>query len=160
MDLSYNRTPGKGWKAVRRKEAGRKQRWFRNRGWKGCVEETGKENEAELLFSGVPFMAQQKYIRLVSMRMQFRSLASLSGWGIRCCELWCRLQTWLRSHCGCGCGVGRQHSSDWTPNLRTSIGYRCGPKKQKKKKKNYPFPSPSSSPPHVKQMVVHTVRPN
>ena len=36
--------------------------------------------------------------RLVSMRMQVRSLASLSGLRIwHCCEQWCRLQTWLRS---------------------------------------------------------------
>ena len=36
--------------------------------------------------------------RLVSMRMQVRSLASLSGLRIwRCHDLWCRLQTLLRS---------------------------------------------------------------
>ena len=48
--------------------------------------------------SGVPIMAQRKQIWLASMRTQFRSLASLSGLRIqRCCELWCRLQTQLRS---------------------------------------------------------------
>ena len=46
----------------------------------------------------VPVVAQQTLIQLVSMRMQVRSLASLSGSGIqRCCEPWCRSQTQLRS---------------------------------------------------------------
>ena len=40
---------------------------------------------------GVPIVAQQKWIRLVSMRMQVGSLASLSRLGIWHC-------------CGCGCG--------------------------------------------------------
>ena len=41
----------------------------------------------------IPIMVQ-----LGSMRMQFRSLASLSGLRILCCrELWCRLQIRLRS---------------------------------------------------------------
>ena len=42
---------------------------------------------------GVPTVAQQKRTQLVSMRMQVRSLASISGLGIHhCCELWCRSQ--------------------------------------------------------------------
>ena len=46
----------------------------------------------------VPIVAQQKRIRLVSMRMQVRSLALLSGLRIRRCrELWCRSQMWLGS---------------------------------------------------------------
>ena len=37
-------------------------------------------------------------IRLLSMRMQVRSLASLSELRIwHCCEQWCRSQTWLGS---------------------------------------------------------------
>ena len=37
--------------------------------------------------------------KLVSMRMRFWSLASLSGWRIWCCqELWCRSQKWPTSH--------------------------------------------------------------
>ena len=41
--------------------------------------------------SGVPVVAQQKRIRLGSMRMLIRSLVSLSGLRIQCCrELWCR----------------------------------------------------------------------
>ena len=47
---------------------------------------------------GVPIMAQQKQIPLGTMRLQVRSLASLSGLRIRRChELWCRSQTQLRS---------------------------------------------------------------
>ena len=45
---------------------------------------------------GVPIMAQQKWIWLVSMSIQVQSLASLSGLRIRHCrELWCRSQMWL-----------------------------------------------------------------
>ena len=44
-------------------------------------------------------MVQWKRIRLVSMRMQIHPWPLLSGLGIQCCcELWCRLQTWLRPH--------------------------------------------------------------
>ena len=44
-------------------------------------------------------MAQRKRIQLVSVRMRVPSLALLSRLSIRrCCELWHRLQTWLRSH--------------------------------------------------------------
>ena len=43
-------------------------------------------------------MAQGKQTQLVSMRMQVRSLASLSGLGIRHFhELWCRSQMQLGS---------------------------------------------------------------
>ena len=43
-------------------------------------------------------MAQRKRIRLGAMKLQVRSLASIIGLSIRRCrELWCRLQTWLRS---------------------------------------------------------------
>ena len=41
--------------------------------------------------AGVPVVAQWKWIRLVSVRMQVRSLTSLSGLRISCsCKLWCR----------------------------------------------------------------------
>ena len=44
-------------------------------------------------------MAQRKQIRLVSMRMWVRSLASLSGLETRRCRmLWCRSQMRLTSH--------------------------------------------------------------
>ena len=43
-------------------------------------------------------MAQWKRIPLGTMRLRVQSLASLSGLKIKHChELWCRLQTWLRS---------------------------------------------------------------
>ena len=46
----------------------------------------------------VPIVAQQIRIRLVSMRMQVRSLALLSGLRIQHChELWCGSQMWLGS---------------------------------------------------------------
>ena len=49
-------------------------------------------------WTGVPIVAQQKWIWLVSMRMQVQSLASPSGLRIQPChELWCGSQTWLRS---------------------------------------------------------------
>ena len=45
-------------------------------------------------------MAQQKRIRLGTMKLRVRSLASVTGLRIRRChDLWCRSQTWL------GCGV-------------------------------------------------------
>ena len=79
-------------------------------------------------------MAQQEQIWLVSMRMQVRSLASLSGLGIqRCSELWCKLQMQLRS-----CVAVVQASScsfPSAPSLGTSIYCTCGPKKKKKKSK-------------------------
>ena len=46
----------------------------------------------------VPIVVQWKQIWLESVRMWVQSLSSLSGLGIwHCRELWCRLQTWLRS---------------------------------------------------------------
>ena len=46
----------------------------------------------------VPIVAQQKWIKLASMRLRVRSLTLLSGLKIwRCCELWCRSQMWLGS---------------------------------------------------------------
>ena len=47
---------------------------------------------------GVPVVAQQKQIRLGTIRWQVRFLASLSGLRIRHCrELWCGSHMWLRS---------------------------------------------------------------
>ena len=47
---------------------------------------------------GVPIVAQQKQIRLGTMKLWVRSLASLSGLRSRHCrELWCRSQTQLGS---------------------------------------------------------------
>ena len=48
--------------------------------------------------SGVPIVAQQKQIRLGTMRLRVQPLASLSVLRIRCChELWYRSQTRLGS---------------------------------------------------------------
>ena len=86
-------------------------------------------------------MAQWKRVWLVSMRMQVRSLASLSRSGIwRCCDLWCRSQIqlgldpallWLQRRQAWF--IGRHDS---TPSLGTPTCHRCGPKKQKKQKTN------------------------
>ena len=84
----------------------------------------------------VPVMAQWNRILLVSIRMQVRSLALLSWLRIQhCCELWCRLQMWLR--CGIAVAVAQAGScsSDSTPSLETSICCRYSAKKQKKEKK-------------------------
>ena len=81
-------------------------------------------------------MAQQKWIRLWIMRFQVQSLASLSGLRIRCCpELWCRLQTRLRS--GVTVALGRPAATalighlDWEPPYATGAAL----KRQKDKKK-------------------------
>ena len=95
------------------------------------------------LISGVSFVAQQKWIWLESMRMWVRSLASTSGLRIQCCcELLCRLQMRLRSHCCSGCRQEGSCSSDLAPTLGTSICQVCTPKKKKKKKKQ-PKPEPT-----------------
>ena len=69
--------------------------------------------------------------------MQVCSLASISGLRIwHCHELWCRLQTWLRS---CAAVAGAQAgscSSDLTPSLGISICCQCGPEKQQQQQKN------------------------
>ena len=54
--------------------------------------------KVKIILKRVPIVAQQLQTRLVSMRVQVPSLASLSGLRIQPCrELWCRSQTWLRS---------------------------------------------------------------
>ena len=80
----------------------------------------------------VPVATQQKRIRVVSMRMQVRSLASLSGSGIRHChKLWCRSQTQLGSRVVVTVVQAASCSSYLTPSLGTSICHRYSPKKQK-----------------------------
>ena len=57
---------------------------------------------------GVPIVAQQKQIRLGTMKLQVQSLASLSGLRIWYCrELWCRSRMRLRSGVAV-CGVDQQ----------------------------------------------------
>ena len=54
---------------------------------------------------------------------------------VGCChELWCRLQTWLRSHVAMAVAEASSYSSAWTPSLGTSIYHGCSPKKKKKKR--------------------------
>ena len=72
---------------------------------------------------GVPIMMQRKQIWLGAMRLQVRSLASLSKLRIQhCCELWCKSQTWLRSVVA----QVSSYSSNSTPSLGTSICHGCG----------------------------------
>ena len=74
-------------------------------------------------------------MNLASMRTQVWSLALLSGLSIRHCrELWCRLQTWLRSGITVAVVQAGSYSSDSTPSLGTSICHGCGPKKERKEK--------------------------
>ena len=62
------------------------------------MDHDAKEYLKEYMHIGVPIVVQWKRIQLGTMRLQVQSLASLSGLRIRCCrELWCRLQTRLRS---------------------------------------------------------------
>ena len=76
---------------------------------------------------GVPIVAQQKWIWLVSWRMRVWSLASLSGSGIQHChELWYKLQMWLRSWGVIAVALIQALA-------RTSTCHRCGPKKKEKK---------------------------
>ena len=86
------------------------------------------------IFKGVPGVVQQKLILPVFMRMQVRSLASLSGSRIqRCHDLWCRSQTWLGSHFAVAVVEAGSCSSILTPSLGTSICHTCSPKKPKKR---------------------------
>ena len=85
---------------------------------------------------GVHIMTQRKQIRLGTMSLWVRSLALLSRLKIwRCRELWCRLQTWLRSGVTVAVVQTSSYSSDWTPSLGTSMCHGCCPKEQKKRKK-------------------------
>ena len=89
-----------------------------------------EQNQAK----GVPVAAQQKRIRLVSMRMQVQSLASLSGLRIwHCHKLWCRSQTWLRYCVAVAMVYDSTCSSYLTPSLGTSICCGYSPQKQKQK---------------------------
>ena len=79
---------------------------------------------------GVPVMMQWKRIRLGTMKLWVRSLASLSGLRIpHCCDLWCRLQLWLGS--GMAVAVAGSCSSDLTPSLGTP--YAAGASLKSKK---------------------------
>ena len=72
-----------------------------------------KKEKRKSINTGVPTMAQRKWIRLGTMRLQDRSLASISGLRIqRYGELWCRSQDAAWIWCCCGCGV------DWQLQLQ------------------------------------------
>ena len=78
-------------------------------------------------------VAQRKRIRLVSIRMWVRSLASLTGWVIgRCRELWCRLQMRLGSCIAVTVAQVGGYSSDQTPSLGTSTCHGSSSEKGKK----------------------------
>ena len=68
------------------------------------------------------------------MRLQVRSLASLSGLRIWYCrELWCSSQMWLGSDVAVTMAQVSSCSSDLPSSLGTSICHGCGPKNEKKK---------------------------
>ena len=78
----------------------------------------------------------QLLTKLTRIHEDAGSIPGLSGLRIlRCCELWCRSQMWLRSSVAVAVAQASSCSSDLTPSLGTSIWCRFGPKKQKKKEK-------------------------
>ena len=84
---------------------------------------------------GAPVVAQRKWIRLGTVRLQVPSLASLRGLRIRCCwELWCRSQTGLGSRFALSMVTAGSGIPHWPPPLGTSISRKCTPEKKKKKK--------------------------
>ena len=108
----------------------------------------GWQSEDQLLNNRVVILATSPFIKVrltrefplwlrglrtqpVSMRIQVRSLASLSGLGIqRCHELQCRSQKWLGSCVAVA--VAGSCSSNLTPSLGTPICCKCGLKAKKK----------------------------
>ena len=88
-------------------------------------------SEFKWMPQGIPILAQRQPIRVVSLKMRVRPLASLSGSGIQCCpELWCRSQTQLRS-----CDAVLAAAAPIQP-LAWELSYAItGSLKRKKKKK-------------------------
>ena len=88
--------------------------------------------------TGVPVMAQQKRIWLVTMRTQVWSLASVSGLRIpHCHELWCSSQmrfgsgvavAWLRP-----VATALIQSIAWEPPYATSVALKRQKEKEKRK---------------------------
>ena len=85
--------------------------------------------------SRVPIMAQQKQIRLGTIRLQVRSLALLSGLRIQHCRELCRSHTQLRPGVAMSAVQASSCSSNLTPSLGNSICHRCHSKKKKYKNK-------------------------
>jgi len=88
-------------------------------------------------------VAQQKRIRLGTMRLWVRSLALLRGLRIQCChELWYRSQMWLRSCVAMAvcrlAAVALIRPLAWEPPCAASVAL----KSKKKKVKNYCFRVP------------------
>ena len=82
-------------------------------------------------FLGVPLVVQEKWIRLVFIRMPVQSLASLTGLRIlHCLELWCSSQTWP-ALMWLWCRLAAV-ALLWPPSLGTFIARGCGPKKLNK----------------------------
>ena len=80
------------------------------------------------------------------MRTQVGSLALISGLRIQhYCQLWCRLQTWLRPGIAVAVVQASCYSFDSTPSLGTSLCHECLPKKWQKKKKMKVFKCSHSS---------------
>ena len=103
-----------------------------------CFEDTEKLEHCVLLMRvlnrGVLVLAQWEQIWLASMKTQVQSLASLSGLRVQhCCDLWCSLQTWLRSGIAVAVVWVSGYSSDSTSALGTSICWGWPEKDQKKK---------------------------
>ena len=102
----------KTWAAQHRREKGGKSTGRARNGHRNFTRINGERDQLihrwekrltiweqiKLVVHSVPAVAQWERMRPGTMRTQVRSLASLSGLTIpHCYELWCRLQTWLRS---------------------------------------------------------------
>ena len=69
------------------------------------------------------------------MGFQVQSLASLGGLGShRCHELWCKSQTWLRSHVAVAVAQTNGYSSNSNPSQGTSMCREYGPYNKQAKK--------------------------
>ena len=92
---------------------------------------------------GILVVAQWQRTQLGSVKVQVRSLTSLSRLRIWCFrELWCRSQTWLASGIAVAVVQAGSCCSDSTSSLGTSICCRYAPKKRPPSKINHCRASP------------------